>query len=124
MPRTGGKRNNAGRKKGVPNKRKAAEVEQAKELGLLPHEFLLAVSQNRLGDKVLLGYTMFGEPQYGIPDLKTRMRAAEAAAPYYAPRLATIEQKIESTVNHVIGTEVLSEEEFESKYELGLESPT
>lgn len=124
MPRIGGKRANAGRRKGSQNKRTKEIVEGAREHGMLPHEFLLAISQDRLGDNVLLGYTMFGEPQYGKPCLKTRQRAAEAAAPYYAPRLATIEAKIESQVTHVIGTTILSEAEFESRYSLGMESAT
>lgn len=70
----------AGRKKGVPNIKTRERIEAAAALGLLPHEFLLAVAQARVED-------IDGE----IPTLDQRIDAAKAAAPFYAPKLSNIE---------------------------------
>jgi hypothetical protein len=44
--------------------------------------------------------------------MKERLDAANAAAPYFAPKLAQIEQKTEVTVRHVISAEPLSEDQW------------
>lgn len=73
----GGARKNAGRRKGVPNKQTIARQSRAKASGLLPHEFLLAVSQ---------GKTIDGHK----PSYAERLDAAAKAAPYYAAKLASV----------------------------------
>ncbi len=69
-----------GRQKGQPNKKNAETIQRAAASGLLPHEFLLAVSQGRLIDDYQ-------------PTFEDRMKAALGAAPYFAPKLASTEVK-------------------------------
>jgi hypothetical protein len=122
MKQRGGARTGAGRKKGQINGISKEIISKAKEGGELPHEFLLRIARDEIGT-VLLAYNMFGEPIYGKPDLKSRQKAAEAAAPYYAPRLAQIEAKIESdNVHHVICDKPLTLEEFNAKFGVSVES--
>lgn len=67
-----------GRKPGVPNKKNAERIARAEASGMLPHEFLLAVTRGeQIGDHT--------------PTFDERLEAAKAAAPYYAPRLAAID---------------------------------
>lgn len=72
----GGKREGAGRKQGSVNRLSQEAIEAATKTGELPHEFLLRVSR---------GETIDGEN----PAFDKRIDAAKAAAPYFAPRLAT-----------------------------------
>jgi len=102
MPK-GGARENAGRKAGQRNKLTELKLEKARETGDLPHEFLLKVSQGQPIDGV-------------IPDLELRLDAAKAAAPFYAPRLAQIEQKIEGEIKARISAEPMSEEDWDRIY--------
>jgi hypothetical protein len=102
----GGARSNAGRKVGAKNKL-SERIEEAAKGGELPHEFLLRVSR---GEHIQHGNNLI------LPDFKTRLRAAEIAASYYAPKLALVEQRVEQDVNHVISGELLTDEEFETKY--------
>lgn len=83
----GGKRPGAGRPKGTRNKRTQETIAKAEAAGMLPHEFLLAVSR---GEAV-------GDYQ---PTFDERLEAAKAAAPYYAPKLAAIEHSGDMTVRH------------------------
>lgn len=94
----GGARKGAGRPKGSVQKLTAQAREEAKATGLLPHEWLLKVSRgepieqshwkethNAKGEvtsKVLVTGMVY-------PDIVMRIDAAKAAAPYYAPKLAT-----------------------------------
>ncbi|MCM8734597.1 hypothetical protein M5E06_10365 [Azospirillum sp. A1-3] len=73
----GGKRPGAGRPKGVPNKRNAETVAKAQAVGMLPHEFLCAIAQ---------GLEIDGEK----PTFEQRIDAAKAAAPFFAPKLASV----------------------------------
>ena len=84
MP-SGGTRPGAGRRKGSRSHKSADAIAKAKSMGLLPHEFLLAVSQGCVID----GHT---------PTFDQRMTAAPQAAPYYAPKLATLDHKITGTI--------------------------
>lgn len=79
----GGCREGAGRKPGSVNRISMRAMEEAAKTGELPHEFLLRVAR---GEKV-------GDHE---PSFENRMDAAKAAAPYFAPRLASA--KIESSV--------------------------
>ncbi len=74
----GGARPGAGRKKGVPNTRTQERVAKAEASGLMPHDFLLAVSRGEVFD----GYR---------PTFTERMKAATDAANYFAAKLASIE---------------------------------
>lgn len=103
----GGKRENAGRRKGSINKRSQVEIDAARATGELPHEFLLRVAR---GEPIEHAGSIIQ------PNFDYRFAAAQAAAPYFAPKLASVEQKIEETVNHVISGEILTDKEFEDKY--------
>src|ERR1700704_5836509 len=79
----GGVRPGAGRPKGAISKMSAASRQAAAATGELPHQFLLRV--------------MRGEPiEDHTPTFEERLDAAKAAAPYYAPRLATQQVKLQT----------------------------
>ncbi len=94
----GGPRTGAGRPRGSKNNMTKAAIEAAKEQGVLPHEWLLsvargdAIEQKRYEivrdkdgneiDKIVMTEMIY-------PDIGLRMDAAKAAAPFYAPKLAT-----------------------------------
>ena len=97
MPR-GGSRPNSGPKPGAKKIMSELSQAEAKLAGILPHEWLLAVVR---GDPIEQRYTfdvldkagaVIGQ-EVGVrtvyPTLDMRHDAAKAAAPYYAPRLAT-----------------------------------
>lgn len=67
-----------GRPKGATNKASRETRERAAASGLLPHEFLLAVTRGEAVD----GY---------VPSFAERLEAAKAAAPFYAPKLSAVE---------------------------------
>lgn len=110
----GGARPGAGRPKGSTQKITTKAREEAKASGLLPHEWLLTVSR---GEPVIqrswknivneegriTGKELVEEIVYA--DFPTRLDAAKAAAPYYAPRLAA--QQVEfADPTHVFPTEI------------------
>lgn len=105
MPR-GGNRNGAGRTIGAKGKLRQ-RIEEAEKSGELPHMFLLRVSRGE--------YITHGNREV-LPDFKMRLRAAEMAASFFAPKLALVQQTVKQEVNHVISGEVLTEDQFESKY--------
>lgn len=72
----GGKRTGAGRKKGEPNKRTVEAQAATAESGITPLEYLLDVMRNSA-------------------DERTRMSAAQAAAPYVHAKLASISVQAE-----------------------------
>jgi len=74
----GGARPGAGRKVGAIQKVTREARAKAAATGLLPHEFLLAVSRGEMVDD-------------HKPSFEERLDAAKAAAPYYAPKLSSIE---------------------------------
>lgn len=71
----GGKREGAGRKPGVPNKRTAETAAAVEASGLTPLDYLLGVLRDEDNDPAL------------------RMDAAKAAAPYVHAKLASVEHK-------------------------------
>jgi len=97
MGQLGGARPGAGRPKGSTQKITALAREEAMATGLLPHEWLLKVSR---GEGIVhkrwvvkydkrgkeLGRELVEEEIYA--DFATRLDAAKAAAPFYAPKLA------------------------------------
>lgn len=93
----GGARPGGGRPKGSVQKVTAQAREAAMETGLLPHEWLLKVSRGEpIEQKRWVikydakgnekGRELITEEVYA--DFPTRIDAAKAASPYYAPRLA------------------------------------
>jgi hypothetical protein len=114
----GGKRPGAGKPKGTPSKVSQQARAEAAAMGLLPHEWLLKVAR---GEMILhkrwkikyhaktgeeLSREIVEEQYY--PEFQTRVDAAKAAAPYYAPRLAT--QTV--TVQGNLGLSKLSDDEL------------
>lgn len=83
-----------GRKKGGKNKitiARDAAIAMADAGMELPHQFLMRVA---IGGRVLVGFDESTTPHTGIyeyPSLDQRIEAARAAAPYFAPRLSTVE---------------------------------
>lgn len=84
----GGKREGAGRKPGSQDTVSQKAREAAAQTGKLPHEILLAFAR---GETIVWGPKQ--EDFYPPPDMQ--LDAAKAAAPYYAPRLAQVEQRTE-----------------------------
>ena len=99
----GGKRPGAGRPKGAVSKLATEAVAKAKATGDLPHEFLLKIVR--------------GEPIDGTaPSIEQRIHAAIAAAPYFAPKLAAVEQKIETAIRAVVSSKPMTVEEWAERY--------
>jgi len=108
-----------GRPKGAISSFSMRMREAAAAAGMLPHEFLLMIvrgepiPQKRYvevkdkSDKVI-GHELIEELVY--PDLVLRQDSAKAAAPYYAPRLAT--QTV--NLNGTLRTETMTDEELDS----------
>jgi hypothetical protein len=71
----GGKRPNAGRKKGSPNKATAAKAAQVAASGVTPLDLLLQIMRDESAD------------------LGMRLDAAKAAAPYVHPKLHPVDGK-------------------------------
>ena len=86
-------KNKGGRPPGSLNKRTKELIAKAESTGLLPHEILLEVARGKpleewhvhpqTGDRV----RVWTRPA----DLTERLQAARDAAPYYAPKLQTVE---------------------------------
>lgn len=73
MSQRGGKRPNAGRKKGTPNKATADRQKAVEDSGLTPLDYMLAILRDE--------------------DMPTdsRFEAAKAAAPYVHPKLSAVD---------------------------------
>ena len=102
MP-VGGARPGAGRPKGRTNSVTAKAREAAAESGLLPHEWLLKVSRGEPIEqkRIKIIYDKQGNEKSReliteevYADFPTRIDAAKAAAPFYAPRLAVQQVKV------------------------------
>lgn len=78
----GGTRPGAGRKPGTPNKATAERQKEVEASGLTPLEYMLSVLRDE-------GQTM-----------ENRCWAAEKAAPYVHPRLASVEMNANVSVSH------------------------
>lgn len=83
----GGARPGAGRPKGSANKMSQKAREEAAEAGMLPHEFLAAIARGE----------MIGDHE---PTFEERMDAAKAAAPFFAPKLASTQVTASITRSH------------------------
>lgn len=80
MAGTGGKREGAGRKKGIPNKRTAEVVAKIEAAGITPLEYLLTVVRDEKESRAV------------------RMDAAGKAAPYVHPKLASTQTFVSGTL--------------------------
>lgn len=118
----GGRQPGAGRPKGSVSKMTLRAREAAMAAGLLPHEWLLKVSRgepveqkrwkvtyDKLGNEK--SHELVVEQYYA--DFCTRVDAAKAAAPFYAPKLAA--QTVSLGVSGAVGLHNLSEEELNNK---------
>lgn len=81
-----------GRPEGAANKMAREAREQAKLTGLLPNEILLSMARGEIQTEFEL------DPRTGkyvskevALNIEQRMDAAKAAAPYYAPKISTVE---------------------------------
>lgn len=93
----GGRQPGAGRPKGALSKVTAKAKQAAMETGLLPHEWLLLVSRGEgiKHKRWVIKYDAKGNEKSRelveeeiYADFPTRIDAAKAAAPFYAPKLA------------------------------------
>lgn len=83
-----------GRKKGVPNKNKQAEIEAIKQTGMTPLEYLTAVYQSPLPPELAEAVEqnkLDAEVIQAIAGWHAkRLDAAKAAAPYVHPKLVSM----------------------------------
>ena len=94
---SGGPGRGSGRTRGSLGKVSKEAIAQAKETGILPHEWLLMIVRGE-GIEQKTCETIYDEDGLEVekilrteiiyPDLHMRIDAAKAAAPFYAPRLA------------------------------------
>jgi hypothetical protein len=93
----GGRQPGAGRPKGALSKVTAKAKQAAMETGLLPHEWLLQVSRGEgiKHKRWVVKYDAKGKEvsrdlveEEIYADFPTRIDAAKAASPFYAPKLA------------------------------------
>ena len=87
-----------GRPRGALNKTSREQRDRAAESGLLPHEFLLAVTRGEtIGDYV--------------PTFQERLEAAKAAAPFFAPKLSAIDANL---ITSQVPLDSMTDEELEA----------
>lgn len=80
-----------GRPQGSLSKIAQEAREKAQATGLLPHEFLLSIARGEPVFKTVAlpdGSVVQQQEDYALP---VRIDAAKAAAPYYAPKISTVE---------------------------------
>lgn len=81
-----------GRPEGSTNKFSVKSREWAESTGELPHEFLLRVARGEVvKHKVKNPLSGLYEDEDYVPKWEDRMDAAKSAAPYFAPKFATVE---------------------------------
>lgn len=85
-------KNKGGRPPGAVNRLAKEAREKAQATGILPHEFLLQIVRGepifRTEIHPITGQKAVIQEVYGFEDRKD---AAKAAAPYYAPKISTVE---------------------------------
>ncbi len=85
-------KNKGGRPVGSMSRMAREARERAQETGELPHEFLLRVSRGQaIMREVVDADTGAITHEQEAVSLEDRIGAAKAAAPYYAPRISTVE---------------------------------
>lgn len=84
-------KNKGGRPVGSSTRLSREAIEKAREGGMLPHEFLLAIMR---GEVITRKEVDEDGKITRVPesyDFEKRMDAAKAAAPYFAPKISTVE---------------------------------
>lgn len=85
-------KNKGGRPEGSMNKLAREAREEAKRTGRLPHEILLDIARGDLIQHKRIDHNTGEIMQFPIvPTLEQRIDAAKAAAPYFAPKISTVE---------------------------------
>ena len=85
------RRPGAGRKKGIPNRMTTTARERILKSGkIIPLDFLLKVMRSAEPKKFLNESTVMYSVRYRLWSVQC-LEAAKAAAPYFHPRLATVE---------------------------------
>lgn len=89
----GGRRPGAGRPKGSMSRIAEEAREKALATGLLPHEILLSIARGEVQEELTVDPSTGAVTgrAYSVPDLECRRDSAKAAAPYYAPKISTVE---------------------------------
>lgn len=86
-------KNKGGRPLGSMSRLAKEARERAQNTGLLPHEILLSMARGEPQKRSVVdpktGKTV--SDYYEVPDLEQSKDAAKAAAPYYAPKISTVE---------------------------------
>jgi len=91
-----------GRPAGSQNRFSAAARKVAEETGALPHEVLLHICR---GEAMVRDVVKIGEEFVEVerfPTIDERIRAAAAAAPFYAPKFAAQTVVVESSAKRII----------------------
>lgn len=83
--------NKGGRPEGALSKLSREAREKAKATGLLPHEFLLSIARGEIIYRDVLQKDGSIDKVMEDYDFAARQDAAKAAAPYYAPKISTVE---------------------------------
>ena len=85
-------KNKGGRPEGSMNKLAREAREEAKRTGRLPHEILLDIARGDLIQQKRIDPSTGEIIQLPVcPTLEQRIDAAKAAAPYFAPKISTVE---------------------------------
>lgn len=85
-------RNKGGRPEGSTNRYTREAIEKARATGLLPHEILLSMARGEPQQEITIDpVTGKHVVNYVALDVEQRKDAAKAAAPYYAPKISTVE---------------------------------
>lgn len=85
-------KNKGGRPLGSTNRLIREARERARETGELPHEFLLRIAQGQvITRKIIDPLTQKEVEVVENYDFEARKDAAKAAAPYFAPKISTVE---------------------------------
>lgn len=88
----GGWRPGAGRKPNSTNRMSAEAREKARLTGLLPHEILLSIARGEPQEEIDVEAETGRQTTRLVPiSVERRLDAAKAAAPYYAPKISTVE---------------------------------
>lgn len=84
-------KNKGGRPEGSANRLAREAREKAQATGLLPHEILLSMARGEPQTEYQVDSEGKAVPRTVSLDIEQRKDAAKAAAPYFAPKISTVE---------------------------------